>query len=107
MGVMTPLAGSLGPLYGKPPPNVIIYFIGPQDGPIKIGYARRLSFRLRELELMNAYPLTVWASLEGPMKLEREYHARFKEHRLHGEWFARHPDILAEIDRINAIEQAA
>lgn len=33
-------------------------------------------------------------------KGERAYHAMFKAHRLHGEWFEPHPDILAEIARL-------
>lgn len=32
---------------------------------------------------------------------ERDYHARFAAHRLRGEWFAPHPDILAEIEHLN------
>jgi hypothetical protein len=85
----------------RPQPAIAtIYFIGPEDGPIKIGWASRLKFRLRDLELANAFPLVVWATVEGPVKLEREYHKQFKAHRLHGEWFARHPDILAEIARL-------
>ena len=77
-----------------------IYFVGPEGGPIKIGFAGRLSFRLRDLQLANAYPLTVLASVDGPPSLERDYHRRFAEHRLHGEWFSPHPEILAEIERL-------
>jgi hypothetical protein len=99
--------GKPGPLYGKPPKQVTIYFIGPANGPIKIGYASRLSFRLRDLELANPYPLHVWASVEGPLKLEREYHACFAAHRLHGEWFARCLEIEAEIARLNEIREVA
>ena len=83
------------------PKPVTIYFIGPANGPIKIGFAKRLSFRLRELQLANSYPLGVLASVEGPMLLEREYHHKFAAHRLHGEWFSRAPAILAEIERLN------
>jgi len=35
---------------------------------------------------------------------ERAYHRQFAAHRLHGEWFAPHPDILAEIDRLKEAE---
>lgn len=28
-------------------------------------------------------------------------------HRLHGEWFAPHPDILAEIDRLKSMQEQA
>lgn len=82
------------------PKECTIYFIGPADGPIKIGFATRLEFRLRDLRLANAYPLHVWATVKGPPSIERDYHKRFAAHRLHGEWFERHPDILAEIERL-------
>lgn len=77
------------------------YFVGPEGGPIKIGFASRLEYRLKDLRTMNAYPLVVHAKVFGPLTLERAYHARFAAHRLHGEWFAPHPDILAEIERLN------
>jgi hypothetical protein len=77
-----------------------VYFVGPADGPIKIGYASRLEYRLKDLLTMNAYPLIVHATVEGQVSVERAYHKRFKAHRLHGEWFAPHPDILAEIARL-------
>lgn len=87
--------------YSRPlPAEATIYFIGPANGPIKIGYATRIVFRLRDLRLANAYHLELLASVVGPLSLEREYHRRFAEHRLHGEWFAPHPDILAEIERL-------
>lgn len=82
------------------PAIATIYFIGPKDGPIKIGWASRLEFRLRDLRLANAFPLEVWATVEGPPSLEREYHKRFAEHRLHGEWFERSPSIESEIERL-------
>ena len=78
-----------------------IYFVGPADGPIKIGYASRLEFRLKDLRTMNALPLVLHATVQGPAALEREYHRRFAASRLHGEWFSPHPDILAEIERLS------
>lgn len=83
------------------PARSMIYFVGPAGGPIKIGRASRLEFRLRDLRLANAFPLELWASIEAPTSLEREYHARFDAHRLHGEWFERCPEIEAEIARLN------
>jgi hypothetical protein len=91
----------------KPPLIGTIYFIGPVDGPIKIGFASRLEFRVRDLRLMNALPLHVWASVQGPQKVEREYHLRFGGFRLHGEWFTRTPEIEAEIARLTAKDLAA
>lgn len=79
-----------------------IYFVGPNDGPIKIGFASRLALRLKDLRTMNPYPLIVHATTDGHPKVERQYHKKFAAHRLHGEWFSPHPDILAEIERLNS-----
>ena len=97
-------ADDLWPYYTpRPLPEIVtIYFVGPKGGPIKIGRAARLDFRLRDLRLANAFPLEVWASFDGPPSLEREYHKRFAHRRLHGEWFERCAEIEAEIDRLNA-----
>lgn len=85
----------------RPTPAIVtVYFIGPKDGPIKIGMASRLDFRIRDLRLMNAYPLEVWATVEAPASVEREYHRKFAEHRIHGEWFKRVPEIEAEIGQL-------
>lgn len=89
--------------FTNPPPDIgTIYFVGPEGGPIKIGFASRLHMRLKDLRSANALPLVVHASVQGPPRLERQYHKRFAEHRLHGEWFDPHPDILAEIARLSA-----
>nr|WP_144036753.1 GIY-YIG nuclease family protein [Sphingopyxis witflariensis] len=45
--------------------------------------------------------LSVLASGWGTLKDERILHDRFAAHRLHGEWFERHPDILAEVERLS------
>lgn len=88
-------------LHRPAPKSGTIYFLAPMGGPIKIGFASRLMFRLNDLRLANPYPLELMASVEGPPSVERDYHRRFAAHRLHGEWFAPHPEILAEIDRLN------
>ena len=94
------------PKQPEPEPPVVgtIYFVGPEDGPIKIGFARRLEFRLRDLRTMSPLPLVVHARIEGAPLLERAYHKQFAAHRLHGEWFDPHPDILVEIDRLASSE---
>jgi hypothetical protein len=89
----------------RPLPEITtIYFIGSDAGPIKIGMAVRPHVRLRDLQLAGPSKLTMLATIEGPPSLERDYHKRFKAHRLHGEWFQRHPDIMAEIERLKECE---
>ncbi len=77
-----------------------VYFIQAGSGAIKIGIAANVSRRLVELQVGNHDPLRVLTVLDGGRGAEREYHARFAQHRLRGEWFAPHPDILAEIARL-------
>ena len=83
-----------------------VYFIG-CDAAIKIGVSVILKDRFATIQAASPVPLKVLTSIEGDHLLEREYHKRFAAHRLHGEWFAPHPDILAEVDRLNANQAQA
>ncbi len=74
-----------------------IYFIGGEDGPIKIGITNNLSERLRGFQTGSAVELSVLASHEGDRGDERAYHQWFASHRLRGEWFERHPAIMERI----------
>lgn len=79
-----------------------LYMIRGGDGPIKIGISVEPEKRLKALQTGYPYPLQIVCVVEGGgAELETAYHARFAAHRLHGEWFEPHPDILAEIERLN------
>lgn len=78
-----------------------VYFAAASGGPIKIGASCDVARRLRELRTKTKQDLGLLAVADGGMFAEFMYQHRFASHRLHGEWFARHPDILAEIDRLN------
>jgi hypothetical protein len=91
-----------------------VYFLTPldADGPIKVGFSRDVRERLRTYGKWSPIPLRIAAVLavpDGPLSLssrgpafERRFHDRYAEHRLHHEWFAVHPLILADIAAINA-----
>lgn len=83
-----------------------VYFVRAGEGPIKIGIAADVDARVRTLQTAHAEQLIILAVTEGGQAREFEYHGRFAEHRLNGEWFAPHSDILAEVERINS-ERAA
>ena len=85
----------------------VVYFIGAHNHPIKIGKATRVERRLAELQVGCPRIIHVLATTPGGFAMEREYHQRFIKHLLHGEWFSRHPDILAEIKRLRLAEFAA
>lgn len=76
------------------------YFIGGDEGPVKIGYSVNPSSRLKALQLASPVRLRVLATAGGGIYREAAYHGQFEAHRLHGEWFARAPEIEAEIERL-------
>lgn len=79
----------------------MVYFIGSESGPIKIGMAVEPPSRLASLQTSHHEKLSILATCKGGHDRERAYHARFAAHRLHGEWFERTPELLAEIERLS------
>lgn len=79
-----------------------VYFIGGEVGAIKIGLAIDPKKRLQSLQCGSPIPLRILAVTPGDKKEEYLYHLRLRQHRLHGEWFERHPDVLSEIERLAA-----
>lgn len=80
-----------------------LYFIGSDTGPIKIGSSANPEKRLKALQTSHPYKLRILAIARGEARREGIVHCQFAAHRLEGEWFDRHPDILAEIDRLNTL----
>lgn len=81
--------------------SVVYFMTRESDEAIKIGFAKALKNRRRMLEKEHGCAVTVLATRPGGRFLENLYHNRFHDHRIRGEWFTRHPDILAEIERLN------
>lgn len=87
------------------PDTGVCYFWGVPTRRIKIGASSHPDIRLRTLRYQFCLPSVGYlAVVDGGGAVEREYHARFAAHR-HGksDWCDPHPDILAEIERINAL----
>lgn len=80
--------------------KALVYFVGGDTGPIKIGHSRHLDRRLRDIQWGNHEKVRLLASAPGGQRAEARYHKRFIRHRLEGEWFSRAPEILQEIDRL-------
>lgn len=80
-----------------------LYFIGSDDGPIKIGFSVNPKARLRQLQHASPYDLRILATIPEGQDLEAHYHRCFAAHRLRGEWFTRCPEIEAEIARLNEV----
>ena len=79
----------------------VVYFVRAENGLIKIGSTKYLEDRLYSLRCGSPVGIELVACLKGDRNTEFKLHARFAEHRLHGEWFNPAPEILAEIDRLN------
>lgn len=84
-------------------PEAVVYFIAADNGLVKIGFASDFRSRLGRLYNGSPVPLTPLAVVRGGRVEEREYHARFKLWRRHGEWFELTDELEEEIDRINYI----
>lgn len=78
-----------------------VYFIqSGLDGPIKIGCARSVQARLKQLQIGNAEPLHLLAAIRGDAADERQLHQRFGAHWIRGEWFAPAEELAQFIDGI-------
>lgn len=75
-----------------------VYFIGGDAGAVKIGTTIAPLERLAAFQLGSPIKLSILALVAGGAKEEKAFHQRFAEHRTHGEWFARHPQLLEVID---------
>ena len=75
----------------------IVYFIGGDVGPIKIGMTASAANRLARIQSTCPFPVRVLASMPGGRSEEMRLHRQFAASRLHGEWFERSPELLAEI----------
>lgn len=80
----------------------VCYFIGADEGPIKIGHSIDPKTRLASFQMGCPIRLMIYATAPGGDVREMAYHYQFRESRAHGEWFERCPEILAEIDRLTA-----
>jgi Meiotically up-regulated gene 113 len=77
----------------------MIYFIQPIDGgPIKIGYAKDIAARVKQLEVENGKKMSLLASIPGGKNEERQLHSQFSHLRFAGtEQFRPAPDLMALI----------
>ena len=76
----------------------VIYFVGAERGPVKIGRSISLVRRIRELQVGHPGLLHVWAIVPGNNLDEAIYHHRFAKDRVWGEWFARSDDMQEFLD---------
>ena len=85
-------------------PSGLVYFIGGDDGPVKIGYTSNLPVRFLALQNGSAIKLKVLEMRPGTRMDEHTLHARFSAARMTGEWFERTPDLLVMIAAVHEAE---
>lgn len=70
-----------------------IYFLGGEEGPIKVGMSQYepTEQRLPELRTMSPVPLQIFykAPVDDRFRVERALHSELAPYRQHGEWFDR------------------
>jgi hypothetical protein len=77
--------------------NSHVYFFQQSDF-IKIGWSKKWRTRLFTLQTASPHEITILAVYRGGMKLERDLHAIFVEHRARLEWFRDCPEIRTYIE---------
>jgi Meiotically Up-regulated Gene 113 (MUG113) protein/helix-turn-helix protein len=74
-----------------------VYFIQDGHGHIKIGYSRDPMRRLRALQAGRSDEIRLLRVVNGDQSVERCFHRHFVAHRIRGEWFTFHADMLTVV----------
>lgn len=74
------------------------YFVADGRGAVKIGATGDVDARIKILQAHNSGNLRLLAKVRGGEALESAYHSWFARHRTSNEWFAIHPEIMAEVE---------
>lgn len=84
------------------PENHVVYFVGGDEGPIKIGWTQNLRNRLPCIQNGSSVALRVLATQKAPKAKERWYHKQFASSRVLNEWFERTPQLMALIESLSS-----
>jgi hypothetical protein len=81
----------------------ITYFIGADEGPVKIGWTTTPARRLAEFQTAHWAELHMLGQVSSTADMELRCHRELREHRVRGEWFEREPALalLAELAAVN------
>lgn len=83
----------------EPPTTGGVYAVRDARGYIKIGRAKNIADRLRNLRCANSGRLDLVAILAKDERLERKIHAQMKTWRASGEWFLPNAQLIELIRR--------
>jgi len=84
----------------RPKKVASVYFIGAGDR-IKIGFSRRPTERLKDLQTSHHLKLELLATMPGSFQTEARLHKRFAHLKQKGEWFVARPELIEYIDQLN------
>lgn len=85
-----------------------IYFIQSKvGGPIKIGLAQNAKSRFKQIQACSPFELEIKALIKGDYQTEASLHKRFKETRLHGEWFSPTRELTDYIKTLGVVKTSA
>ena len=79
-----------------------VYFAQLLGGPVKIGWARNVDRRLKQLQRGLPYDLYLLCSVPGDLGDELRYHRVFADTLIRGEWFHPSPAIVGEVNRLRS-----
>lgn len=74
-------------------------------GPIKIGLTKDIDKRLVSLQTGSPYPLRLLSWTPGNEETEKYVHDLYRDHRLEGEWFLPHPDLVQDIEYLEQLHK--
>lgn len=78
-----------------------VYFIESINGWIKIGVAKKINNRLKELQIASPVELKLLATLNGASFYEEMLiHDFFSDHLIRGEWFRSSPAMIGFINNV-------
>jgi len=87
-------------------PSYIYVLENPVSRRLKIGTSRVPDRRQRDLEAGAGGPLNRIALVPGDYRLERELHTRFAAHRVAGEWFEPHEEVVTWLHSLTSVPVA-
>lgn len=94
-------------IYGTPLLPVVYFIQRNPFGPVKIGYANRITDRVGKLLCDSPDAVNVAAVVPGNKTLEAWFHRRHEESRVRGEWFEDYATVIADARRFGEIHAVA
>lgn len=79
-----------------------VYFVLSGKNRVKIGFAKDVQSRIRDLQVAHHTELKLLHTVEGTSRTEAEFHERFREYRVNGEWFKLAGALLKFLSKVKS-----